>query len=691
MSFLAPMFLIGGLAVGLPILFHLIRRTSKDKIPFSSLMFLVPTPPRVTRRSRLENIWLLILRCLVILLLAAGFARPFIQKPLSANPNSGNGARIVVLLDTSASMRRSGLWQDARAEAESIVKRAAPGDQIAMMAFDREVRPLWTFDDWSRMSPPERMSRAKQQLQSLNPGWNGTYLGNALIQASEMLQDSRDKQVENRRIIVISDLQKGSHLDGLQGHEWPSGVEVTLQQVKNRKDNAGLQLISEREESADGELKIRVNNASDASHEQFRVGWRKNNALAGETVSAYVPPGQSRIFTAPKAATNLALEQLVLMGDQEDFDNIAYWVLPKPERIPLLYVGKDDVKNPEQLLYYIHRAFQQTRSLDVQIVSWPQTNNQPTETQSAKLALVAEDASENQIEFARTFLANGNTVLFPLRTKDAAKALGRLSGQSGVEVTEAAGSGYSMLSEIDFEHPLFAPFADPRFNDFTKIHFWKHRRLDLKTMDKPRVVARFENGDPALVQLAIGKGTLLVITSGWNPADSQLALSSKFVPLLYGILEQSGSIRLQKTSYIVGDDVPIPVAPAGSQVVVAKPDGTEEPMPAGQKFRHADIPGIYTIRGVEPVFKFAVNLEADESKTAPMNVEDLQKLGVPVREKNPGMQKMMEKQQQHLQAVELENRQKLWRWLIVTAIMVLIVETWLAGRLTRRAAQGAAT
>jgi hypothetical protein len=29
--------------------------------------------------------------------------------------------------------------------------------------------------------------------------------------------------------------------------------------------------------------------------------------------------------------------------------------------------------------------------------------------------------------------------------------------------------------------------------------------------------------------------------------------------------------------------------------------------------------------------------------------------------------------------------------LIVTAIMVLIVETWLAGRLTRRAAQGAAT
>ena len=74
MSFLAPLFLIGAAAIALPILFHLIRRTSKDKTIFSSLMFLLPTPPRVTRKSRLENILLLILRCLVLCLLALGFA-----------------------------------------------------------------------------------------------------------------------------------------------------------------------------------------------------------------------------------------------------------------------------------------------------------------------------------------------------------------------------------------------------------------------------------------------------------------------------------------------------------------------------------------------------------------------------------------------------------------------------------------
>ena len=91
MSFLAPLFLFGALAVALPIVVHLIRRTSKEKMTFSSLMFLQPAPPRVTRRNRLENIFLLLLRCLVLGLLSLGFARPFFQKPMVPDPQSGAG------------------------------------------------------------------------------------------------------------------------------------------------------------------------------------------------------------------------------------------------------------------------------------------------------------------------------------------------------------------------------------------------------------------------------------------------------------------------------------------------------------------------------------------------------------------------------------------------------------------------
>src|SRR5690349_17014082 len=130
MSFLAPLFLLGALAVALPVVFHLIRRTSREKTLFSSLMFLMPTPPRVTRRSRLENIFLLLLRCLVLCLLALGFARPLIQKPLPPDPKAGAAKKLLVLLDDSASMRRGNLWPEARAKAAEILQRASPFDQM---------------------------------------------------------------------------------------------------------------------------------------------------------------------------------------------------------------------------------------------------------------------------------------------------------------------------------------------------------------------------------------------------------------------------------------------------------------------------------------------------------------------------------------------------------------------------------
>src|SRR6185503_8622254 len=159
MSFLAPLFLVGVLAVAAPIIFHLIRRTSREKMPFSSLMFLQPTPPRVTRSSRLENLFLLLLRCLVLCLLAMGFARPLLQKPVSAD-QTGEGRRIAVVLDASASMRRDNLWADARERARQVLKRTTHADTVAVFLLDRSIRPLMSFEQWTARPIGERVAVA---------------------------------------------------------------------------------------------------------------------------------------------------------------------------------------------------------------------------------------------------------------------------------------------------------------------------------------------------------------------------------------------------------------------------------------------------------------------------------------------------------------------------------------------------
>jgi len=263
-------------------------------------------------------------------------------------------------------------------------------------------------------------------------------------------------------------------------------------------------------------------------------------------------------------------------------------------------------------------------------------------------------------------------------------SLARLAGANGLTADEAGGADYAMFGTIDFSHPLFAPFADPRYSDFTRIHFWRHRRLDATRLPEARVPARFDNGDPALIEVPRGKGRLLVLTAGWHPTDSQLALSSKFVPLLYSMLEQAGPRDIAPTAYRVGDLVGLPAPPTDQAWAIRKPDRSEARLPAHEtRFGGTDQPGIYAASAGEASWRFAVNLDPAESRTASRQLDELERLGVPLKAAPVPIPASPQLAQRHAQ-VELENRQKLWRWLILAALGVLLVETGLAAWVTRR-------
>jgi anti-sigma-K factor RskA len=100
-------------------------------------------------------------------------------------------------------------------------------------------------------------------------------------------------------------------------------------------------------------------------------------------------------------------------------------------------------------------------------------------------------------------------------------------------------------------------------------------------------------------------------------------------------------------------------------------------------------PGIYTLNAGEKKARFAVNIDPMESRTAPLATDEFERLGVPVAQLEDS--KVETRRQAQLQNSELENRQKLWRWILLGTIAVLLMETWLAGRTSRAvAAQGGA-
>jgi hypothetical protein len=700
MNFLAPFFLLGGLALAAPIIYHLVRRTTRDRTVFSSLMFLQPSPPRISKRHRFEHLLLLILRCAALALLAFGFSRPFIQQSPIDDPTSARPKRIVVLVDTSASMRREGLWPAAVARVADVIGRAGPADQVAIYNFDQRATAVVAFEDWQRAAPGERSALARGRMGSVAPSWAGTRLGNALVTAAEALAENDGKAAPGpRQIVLISDLQAGSRLDALQAYEWPKGVELLLEALPVlRPTNAGVQIVADGPDAvrpAEAPVRVRVTNSADAKREQFKLGWARGAADAGAAVTwlgdpieAYVPPGQSRVIAVPRLKSAAGDEHIALSGDDEPFDNHAYLIPPVQQRPGVLWVGGEGAEDVKQPLFFLRRVFAETPRVAVRVVARaPAAPLAAEDMAAAQLIFVTEAISAEKAAALQAQAEAGKTIVLAPKQASAGwgATLGVLAGREPVRLSDVRPANYAMLTDIDFQHPLFAPFADPRFSDFTKIHFWNYRKVDVSSLLGSRVLAKFDSGDPALLELPIGRGRLVLLTSGWHPEDSQLAVSSKFVPLLWSLLELAGGIGAFATHYTVGEPIALP-ADVGA-TAVRGPDGVPVALaPAGATFTQATQPGIYETSGGSRALRFAVNLDPSESRTAPLSADELEQLGVPVARAAADATPTTD-HKTLLQGLEAENRQKLWRWFIAATLAVLLVESALAGWTLRRAAR----
>ena len=692
MSFLTPLFLLGGLAIAGPVLFHLIRRNTKERFTFGSLMFLRPDPLMVTRKSRLEDLLLLLLRCALLALLALGFARPFFRETVALGNESGSGSRLVLLVDSSASMRRAGLWEQVRERAEEALAETKPTDTVSILAFADETRTLLTFKGWSGTPERERKAHAEQILADIEPGWGGTGLGDALAAAVDILEESGSGTPA--RIVVLTDGQEGSRLNGLQGREWPENLSVEWETIDPKAGgNVGLELAPERKEKAVGDTdlervranlgpRVRVTNSPDSENEQFRLTWLgPDDVNVTPPVHLYLPAGRAKVIRAPVRPAGSAALRLGLLGDDEPFDNHLHFLAEIPEPIRIHYVGADRAKDEESMRYYLERAFSNTRHRRISLhFHAPSALAGKLNRPDDRLLVVAENLPEDALRDARAFCESGRPVLLVLKNESLGATLSALTESGPVPVKEAAVDEYLLLNRPDFEHPLFAPFNQPRFADFTKIHFWKRRMVEADRLLGVRVAARFDDDSPAVLDLPLGRGRLVVLTSGWNPADSQLALSSKFVPLLYSLMDLGRTSQPLRTLYKVGE-------------FVALPGGTDEahelkgPMgivsvPAGEDSFRPDIPGIYELSG-ERKASFTVNLTPAESRTAPLPEETLAGLGLPLDEEAAEGEADGSERRQALLDVELENRQQNWRLLIAAAVVLAIIETWLGGRAWR--------
>lgn len=659
MSFLFPLYLLGALAIGVPILLHLRRRPPKEHLVFSTLFFLEATPEQRTRRTRLEHWLLLALRCLAILLLALAFGRPFWRMADGAGA-ADTLQRTVILVDRSASMRREDLWAQALAAAEEEVGNVGEKDEVALVSFDESTESVADFASWGGLTKGGREAAFSEWKNTAGePSWKGTDLGAALLFAADvLLRADGEKRAKLREIVLISDFTEGSARSALAETAWPD--EVLVRPVPVRPAASGnlsiaLAISPPRAAIDDPEVyRVRISNARDSASDAVTLAWEGQPAASLTTVLA---PGMSRIVASPPRPAAAARGVLTLTGDAHDFDNRVFLSPSAPRPLRVLFVGPSGEKEGAgSTLFYLRRALVPTPTLEPKVTA---AVDLATADLTATDAVVLSGVwTEETADRLHDFAQNGGLVLALPSSETSSISWQALMGESTwtLRESETGPEDFALLSDLDFDHPVLQPFARAQIRDFSKIRFWKHRILDFggDPGESTKVLATYDGASPAWLEHRLGDGAIYAFFSAWEPAESQLPLSSKFVPLLYSIFDQAGySIRSAPT-FLVGET-------------------------------SYAAPGLYEVPSTDPgsagTFS-AVNLDPEEGLTSPFDpVVVLGALGVTLADSSaitapdPAVPAVRD-----VESTDQEARQKSWKWLLLLALLILIVETWLAGR-----------
>ena len=670
MGLLFPLYLLGALAIAIPIALHLRRRPPKDRVVFSSLMFLDPQVPLKKRRSKLENLFLLALRCLAFLILALLFSRPFFRDR-NALAGVDQGTTRVLLVDRSASMQRTGFWEAAVEQISEIAAEFEPSDRVALLAFDAEPELLLGFDHWRELPSLARKEAITEEIERLDPSWAATALDAALIEAVGLLEDEMKSRRGDQEIILVSDLQTGARREGLENFAWPEDIILRLVPVgEEAAENASAHLVAQIE-AEDGEqdrepaLRVRVTNSGDATTEKFSLVWESGEATA---LDVLLPPGATRVISAPPRPESGG-RFLELRGDTESFDNRVFVAPPQARPVHVLFLGdKTDSADTNSPLFYLERALNPTETLSPEMSIRRSAEVTKEDVLLADVIALQAVPTPEQGEWINAFLNEGGVVFLALwESKEPMDLL----KESGMKISEAEVDDYAMLEQIDYDHPVLRPFAAPGLRDFSKIHFWKYRTVALSDPlpDHIRVLAKFDSGDPAWLEIRVGRGRIFMFASDWVPSESQLSLSSKFVPLIYSMMQTAGFDSDAKRQFYVGDRLPVP----NSDAKIMGPDGAPSSATVAT-------PGVYTVTHEGEDLRFAVNVPVEESRLEPLLSETFTSMGITLSNSDEAVTPVSGAQKVHLESVELEEQQKLWKWMILAVVVILLVETWVANR-----------
>jgi hypothetical protein len=674
MGFLAPAFLLGLLAIAVPVLVHLAHRERRETRAFPSLMFLKRVPHRSVRRRRIRQWLLLALRGAALGLLALAFAEPVLQGAGRRRAVTGGAAARVVLVDRSYSMGYRDRWPRALQAARGVLDEAGAGDRTGLVFFGERAEAAAPLTD----------DRAvlEAALDGSVLGWEGTRFAPALNLGLRMLDESGR---ERREIVLVSDFQSRA-LDGLDEVELPAGTElrsidltqgatqdrgiteVTLQRVYEggRERVAVAARVARQGEGSGGSVPVTLE-VGGLEADRRSVELTDQNAVTVRFDPIPVP-------ASPRPAV------VRLAGDDLPQDDAFRFVLSPGQGLGVLIVNRDGARGAESL--FLRRALAVGDRPRFDVRERDRSAVRPPDLAGVGVVVLNDAAwpAGEAGQALRALVTRGGGVVAALGAHSPPAAWGTadddvLAGGDAGGVVDRSADWGGTLAFLDYDHRVFELFRRPRSGDFASARFLRYRTL--RAPKGAAVLAGFDDGSPALVETRLGQGRVLLWTSSLDTLWNDLPLQPVFLPFVHRLVAHAASYRERPAWRQVGEVLELPALGRGRWIGLndLARRGLRD---GGGRLVALESAGFYELRpstdeGAAAVLTVAVNADPAESDLQASDPEEvtggLRRSGGTAASPPAA-------------AADPERQQGAWWFLLLGALGVLAAETALSNRLS---------
>ncbi len=630
MQFKHPELLYALLLLLIPIIVHLFQLRRFQKELFTNVEFLKKVDLQ-TRKSQNLKKWLTLLTRLLLL---AGVILAFAQPYTSTSNIKNLDTETVIYLDNSFSMQ-------AKGSKGELLRRAV--QDIIESATDKEQLTLFTNNQTFRNTT---ISSLRNELLQLPYSPNQLDYRAAILKGKNLFSK---KQNTLKNLILISDFQQQYQLPEFQLDSLINTHVVQLQPLNENNISIDSLYLS-NENLTNMNLNVRL---SGDVNTEVPVSLYNDDQLLSKT--------SVNLATNPVATFSIASNQpmkgkLTIDDASLQFDNAFYFNINERPKINVLSINE----TTDDFLKHVYSDDE----FEYIAVNKNQLNYNSIEDQDLIILNELERVPEALINAVGSFISQNSNVLIIPSSKANLNSYSQLFRVgSGIQF-DSLNLTERRITNINYSHPLFKDVFDKQVDNFQypKVNSWYAAKAN------SGVILSFEDDRPFLVQ----NNSMFAFTAPLNKDNSNFSNSPLIVPSLYNIGRQS--FKTTQLYYTIDRVNNYMVETNITQDDILKLRlNDQEIIPQQQTFNNKvaittealpNVAGIYEITNNNAVLEaVSYNYNRNESMLTYHNVEA--NTIISVTNEVPALLNQLKSD---------ININVLWKWFVIFALLMLILE-----------------